>query len=56
MGFVNQYLEGIKTKKRQLRRNISILTALSFLVILAVSWNLRLTGVTIANGATCAIE
>ena len=30
-----------------------ILTALSFVVALATVWNLRMTGVTIANDATC---
>lgn len=56
MRIVDRYLEKIKTEKRRLWRSITILTALSFLVVLAVAWNLRLTGVTIANGATCQKE
>lgn len=35
---------------------MAILTVLSFCVALATLWNLRLTGITIANGATCQIE
>lgn len=56
MRIVDQYLEELKTEKRRQRRNITILTVLSFFVVLSVSWNLRLTGVTIANEATCEIE
>ena len=33
-----------------------ILTALSLIVALVTVWNLRMTGVTIANGATCGYE
>ncbi len=35
---------------------MAILTALSMIVALATVWNLRVTGVTIANGASCGLE
>lgn len=56
MRIVEQYLLQLKTEKRRWWRAAAILTALSLLVALGVSWNLRLTGITIANGATCGCE
>ena len=56
MGIVEQYLLQLKTEKRRWRRAAVVLTALSLLVATGVSWNLRMTGVTIANGATCGQE
>ena len=56
MGIVEQYLSQLKTERRRFMRSTTILTALSFLVALGVLWNLRMTGITIANGATCGIE
>ena len=56
MGIVEQYLSQLKIEKRRLRRAAAILTALSFLVAIGVSWNLRMTGITIANDATCCLE
>ncbi|MBE6541123.1 MAG: hypothetical protein E7672_01605 [Ruminococcaceae bacterium] len=56
MGIVEQYLLKLKTEKRQWRRAAAVLTALSLLVAIGVSWNLRMTGITIANGATCGYE
>ena len=53
MGIVEQYLLQLKNEKRRWRRAAAILVALSLLVATGVSWNLRMTGVTIANDATC---
>ena len=53
MGIVEQYLLQLKNEKRRWRRAAAILTVLSLLVASGVSWNLRMTGITIANGATC---
>ena len=50
MGIVEQYLLQLKNEKRRLRRISAILVVLSLLVATGVSWNLRLTGITIANG------
>ena len=56
MGIVEQYLIQLNTLKRRFRRSVAFLTALSLLVVLSVSWNLRQTGVAIANDATCGIQ
>ena len=53
MGIVEQYLLQLKNEKRRWWRAAAILTVLSLLVATGVSWNLRMTGITIANGATC---
>ena len=53
MGIVEQYLLQLNTQKQRLRRVVMFLTALSFLVVLTVSWNLRQTGVALANDACC---
>ena len=56
MGIVEQYLLQLKTEKRRLRRTAVVLTALSLIVATGVSWNLRMTGVTLANDACCGYE
>ena len=56
MGVVEQYLLQLNTAKRRWRRAVTILTALSFVVALVTVWNLRMTGVTIANSASCGHE
>ena len=49
MGIVEQYLSQLNMKKQRFRRNVAFMTALSLLVVFAVSWNLRQTGIAIAN-------
>ena len=56
MGIVEQYLLQLKTEKRRLRRTAVVLTALSLLVAIGVSWNLRMTGITLVNDACCGYE
>ena len=53
MGIVEQYLLQLNNEKRRWRRAAAILVVLSLLVATVVSWNLRMTGITIANDATC---
>ena len=53
MGIVEQYLLQLNTEKRRLRRVATVLLTLSLVVVFAVSWNLRLTGITMANDACC---
>ena len=53
MGIVEQYLLQLNTEKRRWRHAVSILTVLSLVVALVTVWNLRMTGVTIANSASC---
>ena len=56
MGVVEQYLLQLNTEKRRWRRAVTVLTLLSLIVALVTVWNLRMTGVTIANSASCGIE
>lgn len=56
MGIVEQYLLQLKSEERRWRRAAAILVVLSLLVATGVSWNLRMTGIAIANGATCGQE
>ena len=56
MSVVEQYLSQLNTEKRRWRRAVAILTALSLIVALATVWNLRMTGVTIANEASCGYK
>ena len=56
MSFLEQYLLQLNTEKRRWRRAVTVLTCLSFIVALVTVWNLRMTGITIANGATCGYE
>ena len=53
MGIVKQYLFQLNTSKRRFRRSVAFLTALSLLVVMTVFWNLRQTGIAIANDACC---
>ena len=53
MGIVEQYLLQLNIEKRRLRRAAAILTVLSLLVAVGVSWNLRMTGITLVNDACC---
>ena len=56
MSFIEQYLLQLNTEKRRWRCAVLILTALSLIVALVTVWNLRMTGITIANGATCGYK
>lgn len=56
MGIIEQYLLQLNTLKRRFHRSVAFLTALSLLVMLAVTWNLRQTGIAIANDASCGRE
>ena len=56
MSFIEQYLLQLNTAKRRWWCAVVVLTALSLIVAFATVWNLRMTGVTIANGATCGHE
>ena len=56
MGIVEQCLLQLNSEKRRWRKMVLILTALSLVVALFTVWNLRMTGVTIANSATCGYE
>ena len=56
MRFVEQYLLQLNTEKRRWRLTVLVLTALSIIVALVTVWNLRMTGITIANNAACGYE
>ena len=56
MGIVEQYLLQLNSEKRRWRRAAAILVVLSLFVASGVSWNLRMTGTTIANGAACGAD
>ena len=56
MSFIEQYMLQLNTQKRRWRCAVVVLSALSLIVALVTVWNLRMTGVTIANGATCGNE
>ncbi len=56
MSFIEQYLLQMNTQKRRWQYAVVILTVLSLIVALVTVWNLRMTGVTIANSATCGYE
>ena len=56
MEIVEQYFLQLNTWKRQFRRSVIFLTALSLLVVLTVFWHLRQTGIAIANDACCGRE
>ena len=56
MGIVEQSFLQLNRKKRRFRRMVALLTMLSLVVVLTVSWNLRQTGVALANDACCGIE
>ena len=56
MGIVEQCLLQLNNEKRRWRKMALILSVLSLIVALFTVWNLRMTGVTIANSATCGYE
>ena len=56
MGIVERYLSKLNMKKQRFARHVVFLVTLSLLVVLAVSWNLRQTGIAIANDASCGME
>ena len=56
MSFIEKYLLQLNTEKRRWWRAVAALTALSLIVALVTTWNLRMTGITIANSAGCGIE
>lgn len=56
MGFIEHYVLQLNTEKRHLRRAVVILTALSLVVALVTVWSLRMTGVTVANDASCGYK
>ena len=56
MSFIEQYLLQLNTEKRRWWLAVVILTALSLVVALVTLWNLRMTGVTLANDASCGYE
>ena len=53
MTVIERYLSQLNSEKQRFIRYTSILTVLSLLVVAAVAWNLRITGVTLANDASC---
>ena len=56
MGIVEKYLSQLNTKKQRFRRSVVFLSVLSLLVVLTVAWNLRQTGIAVANDACCGIQ
>ena len=56
MKFVEHYVLQLNTEKRRWHRAVLVLTALSLVVALVTVWNLRMTGITIANSATCGYQ
>ena len=56
MSFIEQYMLQLNTEKRRWRLAVIILTGLSLIVALVTAWNLRMTGVTIANSASCGYQ
>ncbi|MBD3109511.1 InlB B-repeat-containing protein [Bacillus sp. AGMB 02131] len=53
MRIIESYLQETKLNKRRRQLTVSVLTVLSLIVAVSVSWNLHLTGITMANGAFC---
>lgn len=53
MNFIREYMAQLNIEKRRWRYAVVILTGLSLIVAFVTVWNLRMTGITIANGATC---
>lgn len=56
MRIVERCLSQFNIEKRRRQRMASVLVVLSLFVAIGVSWNLRLTGITMANGAFCGQE
>ena len=56
MSFIEQYLLQLNTKKQRFRLVAVILLVLSLIVSLLTVWNLRMTGITVANDASCGFK
>ena len=56
MRIVERCLSQFHIEKRRRQRMASVLVVLSLFVAIGVSWNLRLTGITMANEAFCGQE
>ena len=56
MRIVERCLSQFHIEKRRRQRMASVLFVLSLFVAIGVSWNLRLTGITMANEAFCGQE
>ena len=56
MGIVEQYLLKLNTKKMRFFYAVLFLSLMSILVVFAVLWNLRQTGITLANDASCGYK
>lgn len=53
---VERYLLQIEATRKRIKKIVSALMLLSLFVVVSVFWNLRLTGITIANSAMCGEE
>lgn len=53
---VEHYFRKIEANKKRIKIIVSTLMLLSIFVVVSVFWNLRLTGITIANSAMCGEE
>ena len=56
MSFIEQYLLQLNTKKQRFRLVAVVLLVLSLIVSLLTVWNLRMTGITVANDASCGFK
>ena len=56
MRIVERCLSQFHIEKRRRQRMASVLFVLSLFIAIGVSWNLRLTGITMANEAFCGQE
>ena len=56
MGIVEQFVIQLNKKKQRFRRAVTVLTLLSLVVMMTVTWNLRQTGITLANDASCGYK
>ena len=56
MGIVEQFVQQLNKKKQRFRRTVTVLTVLSLVVMMTVTWNLRQTGITLANDASCGYK
>lgn len=52
----DRYLQQIRTSNTERRQFRKVLTVLSLIVVLGVSWTLKLTGITLAGEAFCGME
>ena len=53
MGIVERYLQQLNNERKRIKRSAAKLALLSLIVVIGVSWNLRITGITMANNACC---